>query len=76
MQGRKLGQVIINTLQDIGAAMGCYKIILDCSRDNIRGLHLTVELGRLTRIRFAQRSTRSVGKSSQAYFGNVTDARC
>lgn len=35
MQGRKLGLKLINTLDAIGAAMGCYKIILDCSKDNI-----------------------------------------
>ena len=38
MQGRKLGLKLINTLDAIGAAMGCYKIILDCSKDNIRKL--------------------------------------
>jgi glucosamine-phosphate N-acetyltransferase len=36
MQGRKLGLRIINTLEEIGRAVGCYKIILDCSKDNIR----------------------------------------
>jgi glucosamine-phosphate N-acetyltransferase len=36
MQGRKLGLRVINTLEAVGAAMGCYKIILDCSKDNIR----------------------------------------
>ncbi|ORY26268.1 acyl-CoA N-acyltransferase [Naematelia encephala] len=35
MQGRKLGIKIINTLEAIGRAKGCYKIILDCSKDNI-----------------------------------------
>jgi len=35
MQGRKLGLRIINTLEQIGRAMGCYKIILDCSKENI-----------------------------------------
>ena len=38
MQGRKLGLKIINTLEEVGRAMGCYKIILDCSKDNIREL--------------------------------------
>jgi glucosamine-phosphate N-acetyltransferase len=36
MQGRKLGIRIIKTLEDIGTAVGCYKIILDCSQSNIR----------------------------------------
>ena len=36
MQGRKLGLKIINTLEAIGRGQGCYKIILDCSKDNIR----------------------------------------
>jgi glucosamine-phosphate N-acetyltransferase len=36
MQGRKLGLKIINTLEEIGRGQGCYKIILDCSKDNIR----------------------------------------
>ncbi|ODO01620.1 hypothetical protein I350_06440 [Cryptococcus amylolentus CBS 6273] len=35
MQGRKLGLKIINTLEDVGRARGCYKIILDCSDKNI-----------------------------------------
>ncbi|ORX39008.1 acyl-CoA N-acyltransferase [Kockovaella imperatae] len=35
MQGRKLGLKIINTLEGIGRAMGCYKIILDCNKENI-----------------------------------------
>lgn len=35
MQGRKLGLRIINALDAIGEAMGCYKIILDCSKNNI-----------------------------------------
>jgi glucosamine-phosphate N-acetyltransferase len=36
MQGRKLGLRLINALDAISAAMGCYKVILDCSKDNIR----------------------------------------
>ena len=36
MQGRKLGLHLINTLEEIGRSTGCYKIILDCSKDNIR----------------------------------------
>lgn len=36
MQGRKLGLKIINSLEAIGRGQGCYKIILDCSKDNIR----------------------------------------
>ncbi|WVQ93334.1 hypothetical protein IAU59_000402 [Kwoniella sp. CBS 9459] len=35
MQGRKLGLRIINALEEIGRARGCYKIILDCSDKNI-----------------------------------------
>ncbi|KAK1922459.1 acyl-CoA N-acyltransferase [Papiliotrema laurentii] len=35
MQGRKLGIKLINALDAIGQRMGCYKIILDCSKDNI-----------------------------------------
>lgn len=38
MQGRKLGLKIINTLEEIGRGQGLYKIILDCSKDNIREL--------------------------------------
>lgn len=38
MQGRKLGLKIINTLEAIGKEQGCYKIILDCSKENIRKL--------------------------------------
>ena len=36
MQGRKLGLRIINTLTAIAEARGCYKVILDCSKENIR----------------------------------------
>jgi ribosomal protein S18 acetylase RimI-like enzyme len=36
MQGRKLGLYLINTLEEIGRANGCYKIILDCNKENIR----------------------------------------
>ena len=36
MQGRKLGLRTISTLEGIGRTMGCYKILLDCSKDNIR----------------------------------------
>lgn len=35
MQGRKLGLYLINTLEEIGRATGCYKVILDCSKENI-----------------------------------------
>jgi glucosamine-phosphate N-acetyltransferase len=31
-----LGLKIINSLESIGRGQGCYKIILDCSKDNIR----------------------------------------
>ena len=39
MQGRKLGLRIIQTLTAIAEARGCYKVILDCSKDNIRERH-------------------------------------
>lgn len=48
MQGRKLGLKIINTLEAVGRAQGCYKIILDCSKENIRerhALYLVQDLG-------------------------------
>ncbi|KAL1406056.1 Glucosamine-phosphate N-acetyltransferase-like protein [Vanrija albida] len=35
MQGRKLGLLIIKTLEELGRQAGCYKVILDCSKDNI-----------------------------------------
>ncbi|RSH78911.1 uncharacterized protein EHS24_001834 [Apiotrichum porosum] len=35
MQGRKLGLHLINALEEIGRNTGCYKIILDCSKENI-----------------------------------------
>jgi glucosamine-phosphate N-acetyltransferase len=41
MQGRKLGLKIINSLEEIGRGQGLYKIILDCSKDNIRMSFLT-----------------------------------
>jgi glucosamine-phosphate N-acetyltransferase len=47
MQGRKLGLKIINSLEAIGRGQGCYKIILDCSKDNIRMsllLYLSIKL--------------------------------
>ncbi|KAF9167999.1 Glucosamine-phosphate N-acetyltransferase-like protein [Actinomortierella ambigua] len=34
-QGKKLGQRIIESLMSIGAAVGCYKVILDCSEKNV-----------------------------------------
>ncbi|KAF9975952.1 Glucosamine-phosphate N-acetyltransferase-like protein [Actinomortierella ambigua] len=34
-QGKKLGQRIIETLMSIGATVGCYKVILDCSEKNV-----------------------------------------
>lgn len=36
MQGRKLGLHLINTLEEIARSCGCYKVILDCSKDNVR----------------------------------------
>jgi glucosamine-phosphate N-acetyltransferase len=44
MQGRKLGLRIIQTLTAIAEARGCYKVILDCSKDNIRERHPPVRL--------------------------------
>ncbi|BEI83942.1 hypothetical protein CcaverHIS002_0405460 [Cutaneotrichosporon cavernicola] len=35
MQGRKLGLHLINCLEEIARSTGCYKVILDCSKDNI-----------------------------------------
>lgn len=35
LQGRKLGLRIIDALGEIGAATGCYKIILDCDQKNV-----------------------------------------
>lgn len=35
LQGRKLGLRLISALEGVGRGMGCYKIILDCSKDNI-----------------------------------------
>ncbi|KAG0324765.1 Glucosamine-phosphate N-acetyltransferase-like protein [Podila humilis] len=34
-QGKKLGLRIIETLKAIGAQVGCYKVILDCSEKNV-----------------------------------------
>jgi glucosamine-phosphate N-acetyltransferase len=34
-RGQNLGKWIIEQLKDIGKAVGCYKIILDCSEKNI-----------------------------------------
>lgn len=45
MQGRKLGLKIINTLEEVGRGQGVYKIILDCSKENIRESSLSVGLG-------------------------------
>lgn len=39
MQGRKLGLHLINALEEIARACGSYKVILDCSKDNIRAYH-------------------------------------
>ncbi|GMK59334.1 hypothetical protein CspeluHIS016_0703490 [Cutaneotrichosporon spelunceum] len=35
MQGRRLGLYLINSLEEIARSSGCYKVILDCSKDNI-----------------------------------------
>ena len=59
MQGRKLGLKIINSLEAIGRGQGCYKIILDCSKDNIRMSHFFYTGLSL----IWQRSTRSAGMS-------------
>ncbi|CAG8508392.1 9951_t:CDS:2 [Dentiscutata heterogama] len=34
-QGKKLGLRIIQALKHIGAKTGCYKVILDCSEENV-----------------------------------------
>ncbi|KAJ3185822.1 Glucosamine-phosphate N-acetyltransferase-like protein [Gaertneriomyces sp. JEL0708] len=34
-RGMNLGKMVIETLKHIGKVTGCYKIILDCSKDNI-----------------------------------------
>lgn len=35
-QGKKLGLRIIQALTGVAEGLGCYKTILDCSKDNIR----------------------------------------
>eukprot|EP01062_Namystynia_karyoxenos_P071423 TRINITY_DN66920_c0_g1_i1.p1 TRINITY_DN66920_c0_g1~~TRINITY_DN66920_c0_g1_i1.p1 ORF type:complete len:261 (+),score=63.92 TRINITY_DN66920_c0_g1_i1:75-785(+) len=35
VRGQKLGQRIVEALQEIGTKAGCYKIILDCARSNM-----------------------------------------
>lgn len=35
MQGRKLGIQLIKSLEEIARSQGCYKVILDCSKDNV-----------------------------------------
>ena len=57
MQGRKLGLRIINALEAVGATQGCYKIILDCSKDNIRELapHMRPVFGDLTSAAFYEK---------------------
>jgi glucosamine-phosphate N-acetyltransferase len=37
MQGKKLGFRVIQALTGISESVGCYKTILNCSDDNIRG---------------------------------------
>jgi GNAT superfamily N-acetyltransferase len=58
MQGRKLGLKIINTLEEVGRGQGVYKIILDCSKENIRESSWSIGLG--VQLIF-QPSTRSAG---------------
>lgn len=41
MQGRKLGLHLIKSLEEIARSQGCYKVILDCSKHNIRGSPLS-----------------------------------
>jgi glucosamine-phosphate N-acetyltransferase len=36
MQGKQLGIRVIKALEEIGRQKGCYKIILDCGKNNIR----------------------------------------
>ncbi|CCE62698.1 hypothetical protein TPHA_0D00540 [Tetrapisispora phaffii CBS 4417] len=35
-QGKKLGKFLIDKLTSVGFANGCYKIILDCDRKNVK----------------------------------------
>jgi glucosamine-phosphate N-acetyltransferase len=41
-QGKKLGLRIIQALTGVAEGLGCYKTILDCSKDNIRTCHSLV----------------------------------
>ncbi|EJT99592.1 acyl-CoA N-acyltransferase [Dacryopinax primogenitus] len=34
-QGRGLGKLLITTLTGLAEGLGCYKVILDCARDNV-----------------------------------------
>lgn len=36
MRGRHLGVKLMHALQAIGKELGCYKVILDCSNDNVK----------------------------------------
>jgi glucosamine-phosphate N-acetyltransferase len=36
MHGKGLGKKLILALEEIARSQGCYKTILDCSKDNIR----------------------------------------
>ena len=63
MQGRKLGIRIINSLEEIGRVMGCYKIILDCSKDNVGELFGAVRCVSQDAYRVVQPSTRNAGRS-------------
>ena len=35
-RGKKLGVKIIQALERLGGLLGCYKVILDCSEDNVK----------------------------------------
>lgn len=61
MQGRKLGLHLINALEEIGRNTGCYKIILDCSKENIRASLLSVRSAD-----FEQPFTRSVASRTRS----------
>mmetsp|Transcript_36775 Transcript_36775/g.57510 ORF Transcript_36775/g.57510 Transcript_36775/m.57510 type:complete len:118 (+) Transcript_36775:288-641(+) len=36
LRGRQLGVKLMQALQSVGRDLGCYKIILDCSQDNVK----------------------------------------
>ena len=34
-RGKRLGKKIVTTLMALGKQLGCYKVVLDCSQDNV-----------------------------------------